>query len=66
MTIQCCKCDRVLTLSRWVHVDPAPEDVSYSYCPVCLAEARHEFREEQRQLADVPGVAAVPVLATGG
>lgn len=43
MDVQCCKCMRRRDEHGWNRVDDfTNKPVSYSYCPECLEEFRHE------------------------
>jgi hypothetical protein len=43
MEIQCCKCHRVREKDGWDWTDGVTKrPISFSYCPECLREFRHE------------------------
>lgn len=48
MTVQCCKCKKVQCRGTWVTGGGAMgEDVSHSYCPICVEETLEEIRMRQ-------------------
>jgi len=52
MTIQCCKCKKVLVNDEWVVGGDSPRaDISHTYCPVCLESTVLELRAEAHELA---------------
>jgi hypothetical protein len=69
MTVQCCKCKRILVDGHWVRPTTDIEGpMSHSYCPQCLLEATIEIFNERasgshvRQARDL--VNNLPVTAS--
>ena len=56
MTVQCCQCKKVRLHNYWdLPRQPLSDNVTHSYCPVCLALAKRSFNVERRQLAVAAG-----------
>ncbi len=46
MKIQCCVCKKVREQNVWTHqILWSPQNVSHTYCPDCLQEAKKEAHE---------------------
>ena len=49
MTRQCCKCRRVADGGEWILPAALEQDnVTHTYCPVCLAETRTMIYERHK------------------
>lgn len=47
MTIQCCVCQRIKVEDTWKHRHVEhPQQVSHTYCPVCLEQSMKALYEE--------------------
>lgn len=47
MTIQCCVCHRVKVEDEWKHQSvERPQEVSHTYCPVCLDASKKAMCDE--------------------
>ena len=66
MEIQCCKCHRVRQESGWDWtVGLSERRISFSYCPECLREFRHEAGLVRRDRLMLTPAAAPLILACG-